>query len=70
VLDALRGDQRPKLILWADSDPVLPLKTGERFASALGAEISEVIADASHFLQEDAGPLIGDRIAQWLASGP
>ncbi len=70
VLDALRGDQRPKLILWADSDPVLPLKTGERFASALGAEISEVIADASHFLQEDAGPQIGERIAQWLASGP
>ncbi len=70
VLEALRGDQRPKLILWADSDPVLPLETGERFASALGAELDGVIADASHFLQEDAGPQIGDRIAQWLASGP
>ena len=70
MLDALRADQRPKLVLWADSDPVLPLQTGERFAAALGTELSGVIADASHFLQEDAGPEIGDRIAQWLASGP
>ncbi len=69
VVEALRGDQRPKLVMWADSDPVLPLSTGERFAAALGAEISHVIADASHFLQEDAGPEIGTRIADWLRSG-
>src|SRR5438045_9107708 len=25
VLDALRSDERPKLVLWADSDPVLPV---------------------------------------------
>jgi haloalkane dehalogenase len=68
VLDALRSDIRPKLILWADSDPVIPLETGERFAGALGTEIDHVIADASHFLQEDAGPEIGDRIAEWLSS--
>lgn len=69
VLDALRSDARSKLILWADSDPVLPLETGRRFASALGAEIDHVIADAAHFLQEDAGPEIGARIADWLTSG-
>jgi haloalkane dehalogenase len=68
VLDALRGDTRPKLVLWADSDPVLPLRTGERFARALGTEIDHVIADASHFLQEDQGPEIGRLIADWLAS--
>lgn len=68
VLDALRGDRRPKLVLWADSDPVLPLETGERFARALGAEIDHVIRDASHFLQEDAGPEIGRLIAEWLSS--
>ena len=66
VLDGLRGDQRPKLILWADSDPVLPVETGKRFAAALGAEVDHVIADASHFLQEDAGEEIGRLIAQWL----
>ena len=31
VLDALQGDTRPKLVLWADSDPVIPLETGHRF---------------------------------------
>ena len=66
VLDALRGDRRPKLVLWADSDPVLPLDVGERFAQALGTEIGHVIGDAGHFLQEDAGPQIGRLIADWL----
>lgn len=68
VLDALRGDSRPKLFLWADADPVLPLQTGRRFAVALGGEIDHVIADAGHFLQEDAGAEIGRLIADWLRS--
>jgi haloalkane dehalogenase len=69
VLDALQGDARPKLVIWADSDPVIPLETGQRFAAALGTEVSHVIADASHFLQEDAGLEIGERIADWLRAG-
>ncbi len=68
VLEALRDDQRPKLVLWADSDPVLPLAVGRRFAETLGTEVDHVIADASHFLQEDAGPQIGALIADWLGS--
>jgi haloalkane dehalogenase len=69
VLDALQGDTRPKLVLWADSDPVIPLETGHRFAAALGTEVAHVIPDASHFLQEDAGPEIGRDVADWLGSG-
>ncbi len=68
VLEELRGDERPTLMLWADSDPVLPLATGERFAEALGQPVPRTIADASHFLQEDQGPLIGNLIADWLTS--
>jgi haloalkane dehalogenase len=68
VVEALRTDRRPKLVLWADSDPVLPLETGRRFTAALGVEVDHVIEDASHFLQEDAGPRIGELIADWLAS--
>jgi haloalkane dehalogenase len=68
VLDALRDDERPKLVLWADSDPVIPPETGERFAAALGTSIDHVIADAGHFLQEDQGPEIGGLIADWLRS--
>jgi haloalkane dehalogenase len=68
VLDALREDARPKLVLWADGDPVLPLETGRRFAAALGTEVHHLIEGASHFLQEDAGPRIGALIADWLGS--
>jgi haloalkane dehalogenase len=66
VLEALRGDERPKLVLWADSDPILSLDTGRRFAAALGTEVHHVIPDASHFLQEDQGARIGELIADWL----
>jgi haloalkane dehalogenase len=68
VLEALGSDKRPKLVLWADSDPVLPLETGRRFAAAIGATVDHLIADAGHFLQEDAGPQIGGLIADWLTA--
>ena len=50
---------RPTLMLWADSDPILPLSVGERFAESIGRPAPRTIEDASHFLQEDQGPLIG-----------
>jgi len=68
VLEALREDDRPTLMLWADSDPILSLETGRRFAQAIGRAEPEVIGNASHFLQEDAGDTIGARIADWLRS--
>jgi haloalkane dehalogenase len=67
VRDALRADQRPKLCLWADRDPVIPFEVGERFAAAVNASAPEKVENASHFLQEDAGEEIGGRIAEWLA---
>ncbi len=66
VLEAMKDDTRPKLVLWADSDPVLPLDVGRRFAAALGTSVEHVIEQASHFLQEDAGAQIGGLIADWL----
>jgi haloalkane dehalogenase len=68
VTDALRADRRPTLMLWADSDPVLPLSVGERFAASIGHPAPRTIEDASHFLQEDQGPLIGSLIADWLTT--
>jgi haloalkane dehalogenase len=68
VLEALRADKRETLMLWADSDPVLPLATGERFAESIGRPPPRTIEGASHFLQEDQGPLIGKLIAEWLTS--
>jgi haloalkane dehalogenase len=68
VLEALREDSRPMLFLWADSDPILSPDMGRRFAERLGRGEPELIPDASHFLQEDQGELIGRRTADWLAS--
>ena len=66
VLDALRSDTRPKLHLWADSDPIIPFEVGERFAAAINADAPEKIENASHFLQEDAGEEIGAPDREWL----
>jgi haloalkane dehalogenase len=66
VADALRVDERPSLVLWADSDPILPFKVGERVSGELNLTPPRAIADAGHFLQEDAGPEIGAIIADWL----
>jgi len=66
VADALREDERPTLVLWADSDPILPFSVGERVSEQLNFPAPRAIEDASHFLQEDAGPEIGRIIAEWL----
>jgi haloalkane dehalogenase len=68
VLEALRADERPTLILWADSDPVLPFKVAEAFARRIESGPPERVENASHFLQEDAGEEIGRRVADWLRS--
>ena len=66
VLDALREDRRPVLMLWADEDPVFPPRVGEAFARTLGQPSPTAIPRAGHFLQEDQGQLIGETIADWL----
>jgi haloalkane dehalogenase len=68
--EALQADDRPMLVMWADSDPVLPFKVGEAFSNLIGAPAPIKIENASHFLQEDAGEEIGQRIADWLKSEP
>ena len=68
VLDALRSDRRPTLMLWADADAIMPPQAGERFASAIGRGRPRFIANTGHFLQEDAGPELGRAIAEWLSA--
>jgi haloalkane dehalogenase len=68
TLEALQQDRRPTLMLWADSDPVLPPDVGQSFAAAIGRDAPQPVENASHFLQEDAGEEIGRRIAAWLTA--
>lgn len=69
VYDALRRDSRSLLILWAESDLILTLASGQRLASRIGRRIDHVIPDAGHGLQEDQGELVGALIADWLRGG-
>jgi haloalkane dehalogenase len=67
VRDALRAWEKPVLVLWSDSDPIFSPRAAERFAELIpGATLGELVAGAGHFLQEDAGELVGQRIAAWL----
>jgi haloalkane dehalogenase len=67
LIDALKGDPRPIRIIWGESDTFLSLATAERFAGSIGRQVDELIPSAGHGLQEDQGPLLGERIATWLA---
>jgi haloalkane dehalogenase len=69
VADALREDERPTLVLWADSDQALPFSVGERVSERLGFPPPRRIENAGHFLHEDAGEEIGRVIAEWLQTG-
>lgn len=70
TIDALRGDRRPALTMWAESDPIFP---GDRFAGQLrdilpaGGE-PLTVEGAGHFLQEDRGEWIGRLVADWLGA--
>lgn len=45
-------------LVWAGSDPFVPVKIGRRLAERTGGELT-VIEAAGHFLQEDAGEEVG-----------
>jgi haloalkane dehalogenase len=69
VREALMGWEKPALVLFSDSDPIFSPRDAERLAGRTpGAEPAETIAGAGHFLQEDKGEELGERIARWLRS--
>src|SRR4051812_44371439 len=70
VLDALREDRRPLLLLWGAEDRPLPPAAGEAFAQALGRPAPTLVEGAGRYLQEDRSGRVGAAIADWLASKP
>jgi haloalkane dehalogenase len=69
VRDNLRSWEGRALVFFGDSDPIFSPRVAERIADLIpGAELQEPVAGAGHFLQEDAGEEVGQRIAAWLKS--
>jgi haloalkane dehalogenase len=68
VRETLAGWRKPALVIFSDSDPIFSPRVGERFAELIpGAELGEPLEGAGHFLQEDKGEELGERIARWLS---
>lgn len=59
--------ERPALVLFSDSDPIFSIVAAEHMASRIpGAGPAEIIAGAGHFLQEERGEEIAERIVRFL----
>ena len=69
VLERLHGWEKPALVLFSDSDRIFSLRHAQRLAEWIpGAELSEPIVGAGHFLQEERGEEIAERVAAWLGA--
>jgi len=68
VREKLRGWDRPALVLFSDSDPIFSRRAAEAMAAILpNAELADPLEGAGHFLQEDQGEAVADRILSFLA---
>ena len=67
VRAALERWERPTLVLFSDSDPIFSTVAAERMAARIpGAGPAETIVGAGHFLQEEKGEEIGERVVRFL----
>jgi haloalkane dehalogenase len=65
--EALRSWEKPALVLFGDSDPIFAPRVAERIAECIpGALPAELIENAGHFVQEDAGEEAAVRIVEFL----
>jgi haloalkane dehalogenase len=64
--EALSSWDKPALVLFSDSDPIFPVRAGERMAARIPGASFQTIPGASHFLQEDRGEAIAEEIASFL----
>jgi haloalkane dehalogenase len=71
VRTALDSWEKPALVLFSDSDPIFTPAAAERMASRIpGSGPAEIVAGAGHFLQEEKGDEIAERIVRFLADTP
>jgi len=59
---------KPALVLFSDSDPIFSTAAAERLAARIpGAGPAEIVEGASHFLQEEKGEEIAERVVRFLS---
>jgi haloalkane dehalogenase len=68
IREGMQSWEKPTLVLFGDSDPIFPPEVAERIAALIpGALPAETIANAGHFVQEEAGEEVAARIVRFLA---
>ena len=71
VREKLTRWEKPALVLFSDSDPIFSTSVAERIADLIpGALAPQTVEGAGHFLQEDRGEEIAERILAFLRSRP
>ncbi len=69
VREALRSWEKPALVLFGDSDPIFRPEVADSISRLIpGALPAETIENAGHFVQEDAGEEVAERIVEFLGS--
>jgi haloalkane dehalogenase len=67
IRDALASWEKPTLVLFGDSDPIFRPEVADAIARWIpGALPAELVANAGHFVQEDAGEEVAARIVEFL----
>jgi haloalkane dehalogenase len=61
---------KPALVLFSDSDPIFSTASARRLADLIpSCGPAEIVQNAGHFLQEERGQEIADRIVRFIRSG-
>jgi haloalkane dehalogenase len=69
VKDALHTWEKPAFVLFGDSDPIFRPRAAEWLADWIpGALPAELVENAGHFVQEDAGEEVAERILRFIGA--
>jgi haloalkane dehalogenase len=67
IRDALKSWDKPALVLFGDSDPIFAPEVAEAISRLIpGALPAEMVRNAGHFVQEDAGEEVAERIVEFI----
>jgi haloalkane dehalogenase len=67
IRDALKAWDKPALVMFGDSDPIFAPEVAEAISRLIpGALPAEMIRNAGHYVQEDAGEEVAERIVEFL----
>ncbi len=68
IREALGSWEKPALVLFGDSDPIFRPEVADAIARWIpGALPAELVENAGHFVQEDAGEEVAARIVEFLS---